>query len=129
MGLNISHTMTNFQFENKEHLRQAARNILNKEGANTKVVEKIAEKAIIANNSYINPQLAIIKASSQISINNSLKETLKYLKSHANNKEIKKHILGELWDTINTNTEKETEYEGELIDFEINIFAKNIFAA
>ena len=73
----------------------------------------------------LNPQLAIIKASSQISVNNSLKETLKYLKTHANKKEIKKHVLGELWDTVKT----EAEYNGELLDFEIDLFAKNIFAA
>ena len=42
-------------------------------------------------------------------------------------KENKKHILGELWETIKSETE--LDYNGELLDFEINIFAKNIFAA
>ena len=124
MGMNITQTMNSFQFENREHLRNTAKDILNRK-APENTVENIAEKAFNANSSYHNPQLAIIKASSQISINNSLKETLKYLKSHATQKEVKKHVLGELWDTVKT----ETEYTGELLDFEINIFAKNIFAA
>ena len=124
MGMNITHTMNSFQFENRENLRNTARDILNKK-APEKTVENIAEKAFNANTSYQNPQLAIIKASSQISVNNSLKETLKYLKTHANKKEIKKHVLGELWDTVKT----EAEYNGELLDFEIDLFAKNIFAA
>ncbi len=126
MGMNITHTMNSFQFENREHLRNTARDILNRK-ASEKVTENIAQKALNANSVYHNPQLAIIKASSQISINNSLKETLKYLRSHANQKENKKHILGELWETIKSETE--LDYNGELLDFEINIFAKNIFAA
>ena len=124
MGMNITHTMNSFQFENREHLRNTARDILNRK-APEKVAENITQKALNANSVYHNPQLAIIKASSQISMNNSLKETLKYLRSQANQKENKKHILGELWDTI----KDETEYTGELLDFEINIYAKNIFAA
>ena len=124
--MNITHTMNSFQFENREHLRNTARDILNRK-APEKVAENIAQKAFNANSVYHNPQLAIIKASSQISMNNSLKETLKYLKSHANQKETRKHVLGELWNTIKTETE--FEYNGELLDFEINIFAKNIFAA
>ena len=124
MGMNITHTMNSFQFENRENLRNTARDILNKR-APEKTVENITEKAFSVNTSYQNPQLAIIKASSQISINNSLKETLKYLKTHANKKEIKKHVLGEIWNTVKT----EVEYNGELIDFEIDLFAKNIFAA
>ena len=33
MTLNITHTMNSFQFENRENLRNAARNILNKQVA------------------------------------------------------------------------------------------------
>ena len=74
---------------------------------------------------YRNPQLAIIKASSQISINDSLKETLKYLKSHANKRVAKTPVLGELWGRL----ENEQEYKGELIEFEIDSSIENIFAA
>ena len=73
-----------------------------------------------------NPQLSIIQASSQIILNNSLKETLKYLKSHTNNKPKKQPVLGELWEIAN---KEDLEYKGELIDFVIDSSLKNIFAA
>ena len=76
MGLNITHTMSSFQFENRENLRNAAKNILNRQGASTETVQKIVENTIFSNSTYSNPQLSIIKASSQISLNNNLKETL-----------------------------------------------------
>lgn len=127
MGLNITHAMTNFQFESKENLRNTAKDILQKHGASENSIQKIIEQPVFSSvNLYPNPQLAIIKASSQITLNNSLKETLKYLKSHSNNKNNKKPILGELWEEIEG---KEISYEGELIDFEIDMSAKNIFAA
>lgn len=127
MGLNITHTMNNSQFENRENLRNTARNILNKGGASSEATQKIIEKTIFTSNSYINPQLSIINASSQITLNNTLKETLKYLKEQANKKETKKYVLGELWESIQD--ENRNTYSGELLDFEISNFAKNIFAA
>ena len=126
MGMNITHTMNSFQFENRENLRNTARDILNKK-APEKTVENIAEKAFNANTSYQNPQLAIIKASSQITANNSLKETLKYLKTQANKKAEKKHTLGELWEIVNK--DEEIAYQGELVDFVIDNSVDNIFAA
>ena len=70
-------------------------------------------------------------ASTQISINNSLKETLKYLKNHANKKSVKAPVLGELWNIFSSNNEasEKNPYKGELYDFEIDKNAKNIFAA
>ena len=127
MGLNITHTMNNSQFENRENLRNTARNILNKGGASSEATQKIIEKTIFTSNSYINPQLSIINASSQITLNNTLKETLKYLKEQANKKETKKYVLGELWESIQN--ENKNIYSGELLDFEISNLAKNIFAA
>ena len=126
MGLNITHTMSSFQFENRENLRNAAKNILNKQGASTETVQKIVEQTIFSNNTYQNPQLSIIKASSQISLNNNLKETLKYLKSQVNKKVVKEPVLGELWDIVN---KEEFSYDGELANFVIDSSVENIFAA
>ena len=127
MTLNITQTMNSFQFENRENLRNAARNILNKQGATQEAAQKVLEQTIFTETSLNNPQLSIIKASSQISLNNSLKETLKYLKSHANKKIVKEPVLGELWNLFEKREDK--TYNGELIDFEIDLSIKNIFAA
>ena len=132
MGINITHTMDLLQFENKENLRNTAKNILNKNGASEEAAQKIVEKTIFDADKqikelYSNPQLAVIKASSQITMNNTLKETLKYLKSHANQKITKEPVLGELWEKLNST--KEDSYKGELLDFQIDDSAVNIFAA
>lgn len=132
MGINITHTMDLLQFENKENLRNTAKNILNKNGASEEAAQKIVEKTIFDADKqikelYSNPQLAVIKASSQITMNNTLKETLKYLKSHANQKITKEPVLGELWEKLNS--ANEDNYKGELLDFQIDDTAVNIFAA
>ena len=51
---------------------------------------------------------------------------MKYLKSQANKKQAKEPVLGELWNLF---SKEEIEYNGELVDFEIDSKAKNIFAA
>ena len=63
--------------------------------------------------------------------NNSLKETLKYLKNQANKKSAKAPVLGELWNIFSSNNgaSEKNPYKGELYDFEIDKNAKNIFAA
>lgn len=131
MSINISHT-NSFQFENREHLRNTAKDILSKNGSSSEAMQKIIDKTIFdmegqRREIYTNPQLAIIKASSQISVNNSLKETLRYLKSQANKKIVKEPVLGELWDLFED--KREEVYQGELLDFEIDSSAKNIFIA
>lgn len=131
MGLNITHTMNNMNFENRESLRNTAREILGKQGASAETTNNILEKTIFntpnkGGDLYINPQLAILKASSQISMNKELKETLKYIKSQANKKQTKTPTFGELWNIISSDDEK---YEGELLDFVIDVNAKNIFIA
>lgn len=128
MQLNITQTLGSFQFENKEQLKQHAQNILTRQGASEEVAEKIISQTIFNNEkSAINSQLAILKASSQISLNNNLKDTLKYLKNNAHKKEPKKPILGELW---NISSHDETEvYNGELSDYVVDPSRNNIFAA
>ena len=129
MDLNVTHTMNSFQFESRENLKNSAKNILSKNGASKEVVDKIIEDSVFSQESknYYNPQLAIIKASSQITMNNSLKETLKYLKSHAAKKIVKQPVLGEIWDLFNN--KELSNYDGELLELEIDYEASNIFAA
>ncbi len=135
MALNVSMDYS-FQLENRENLRNTARTILNKAGADSTTTRNMIEKTIFNSDTqlkevYTNPQLSVIKASAQISINNTLKETLKYLKEHAGKRVVKKPVLGELWDIYNATNEssEKNPYKGELYDFEINYNAKNIFAA
>lgn len=129
MGLNVSMDY-NFQLENRENLRNAARNILGNSGAPSETTQKIIDKTLFKRQE-INPQLSVIKASTQISVNNTLKETLKYLKSHANQKAHKTPMLGDLWNVFSANNEasEQNPYRGELVDFQIDKNAKNIFAA
>ena len=131
MGLNIAHTMNNMNFENRETLRNTAKDILNKQGASAETTNSILDKTIFNSQNrggdfYINPQLAILKASTQISLNNNLKETLKYIKSQANRKQVKTPVFGELWNSLSENNEIQ---ENELFEFEIDVNAKNIFIA
>jgi hypothetical protein len=127
-GLNIAHT-TGFQFENRENLRNTAKDVLSRQGASEEFAKKFVDDAIfsqIKNKVDYNPQLAIIKASTQISVNESLKETLKYLKSQANKKTLKTPVLGELWNMLD---KEELNYAGELVDFVVDNTLENIFAA
>ena len=126
MGLNVTHTMNGFQFENRENLRNAAKNILNKQGASAESTQKVLEQTIFQKETFQSPKLTVLKASTQITLNDSLKETLKYLKNQAHKKNSKQPILGELWNIVNGS---ENSYDGELIDFEIDSSVKNIFIA
>lgn len=124
MNFNITSTMNNSQFENKENLRQAAKNILNRKGASTESTNKILEQTIFSDYNR-RAEIDILKLSSQITMNESLKETLKYLKTKNKEKTNKKVILGELWNSINS----EEDYSGELVDFVVDSSLKNIFVA
>ena len=124
MNFNITSTMNNSQFENKENLRQAAKNILNRKGASTESTNKILEQTIFSDYNR-RAEIDILKLSSQITMNESLKETLKHLKTKNKEKTNKKAIFGELWNTINS----EEDYSGELVDFVVDSSLKNIFVA
>lgn len=135
MGLNVSMDYS-FQLDNKENLKNAAKTILNKSGATSEVTQKIIDQTIFNNDKaikeiYTNSQLTALKASTQITLNNSLKETLKYLRSHAAQKQQKVPVLGELWNIFSANNEasEKNPYKGELYDFQIDQNTKNIFAA
>lgn len=135
MGLNVS-ASNSYLLDNQEVLRNTAKNILSKGGASTEATQKIIEKTLFNNNNqlkdiYTNPQLSVIKASTQISLNNSLKETLKYLKEQAAKKTPKEPKFGELWNIVSTenNASEKNPYKGELCDYQIDKNIKNIFAA
>ena len=49
MTLSIAQTMNNSQFENKENLRNAARNILNRQGASQEATEKLLQNVFGSN--------------------------------------------------------------------------------
>jgi hypothetical protein len=123
--------MNNFSFERREDLRNIAKDILNKQGASNESMQKILDQTIFDYRSAsavnsLNSQLSILKASTQITMNNSLKETLKYLKTQSFKKTKKQAILGELWELALNNKD---EIPNELIEFEINMNNKNIFEA
>ena len=132
MGLNVSMDYT-FQLENKDILKNTARNILNNSGSTPEATKKIIDRTLfegdrLLKEQYTNPQLNILKASTQISINDSLKSTLNYLKSHSKISSKKKPVFGELWNIANVNNESSEESKNELYEFEIDKKAKNIFA-
>ena len=129
MGLNVS---TSMGFENKEILRSTARNILVNSGASQEAAQKVLDSSIFESKfGYQNPQLSILKASTQINLNNSLKETLKYLRTHSLKQEPKQHLFGELWNILETTNEssEKNPYEAEIYNFIIDENVKNIFAA
>ncbi len=134
MGLNVSASM-NYNLDYGEILRSTARNILNRSGASTETTQKIIESTLFNNNAvqkeaYTNSSMSVLMYSTQITLNESLKETLKYLKEQSNKKVVKEPVLGELWDIFNANNElsEKNPYKGELCDFEVDKNARNIFA-
>ena len=120
MGISVS---TQMNFENKNSLRNAARDILYRSGAEKEKATKLAEKTIFGDE--FNSQASILRASTQISVNLSLAETLRYLKAQGHRKPQKTPKLGELW---NICSKEDANYSGELIDLEIDL-TNNIFAA
>ncbi len=123
MGLNVSTTMG---FENRDFLRNAAREILQRSGASKEASSKIIDTAIF-DKKYVSSQADVFQASAQISFSKSLNETLKYLKSHAMKKEVKTPKFGELWDSLNS--AKNDSKDCELFEFVLDDYAENIFAA
>ena len=123
MGLNVS---TQMSFENKDALKNAARDILRRSNASKETTEKIVEKPVFTNN--YNSQADILRASAQITLNNSLRETLRYLRAQGHRKPKKSPVLGELWNLANK-TKEETSDNKEIFDIEIDLNQHNIFAA
>ena len=127
MGINVSTAMG---FENREFLKNAAKEILQKGGAQPEKASEIAQKAVFSSDLGATSNLSVLTASTQITLNNSLRETLKYLQAHAKDKR-KKYVLGDLWEMLGEAkfSGEENSYKGDLLDFEIDSNTKNIFAA
>lgn len=134
MTLNVSLNY-NRTIENTENLKMAARKIFERSGGTIENTQKIVEQAILNCNkleqSFVNPQISILKASTQISLNKSLCKTLEYLKENASKKAAVKPVFGELWSIFEAHNEEfeGDSYKGELYNFQINECAKNIFAS
>ncbi|MBQ7126676.1 hypothetical protein IJO12_06280 [bacterium] len=126
MSIGISNANNFHQYENREYIKDVAGKILNTNGYNSNlnsIIDKSYTNTDFSN--YTNAQLAIIKASTQISLNNPLKETLKYLntKSKKNNKQ---PILGELWNILSLSNEDDSDFINQI---EIDFTRNNIFTA
>ena len=135
MGLNVSMNYS-FQLENRDILKNTAKNILTNIGATPEATQKIVEKTLfegdrLLKEQYTNPQLSVLKASTQISINDTLKETLKYLKTHAKKETKKAPVFGELWNIASANNQasEKNPYQNELYEYQIDKDTVNIFAA
>lgn len=124
MGINVS---TSMGFENRDFLKDTAKQILKKggaeEGETAEIVQKVTSSIMERQEMAYNG----LRAAAQITLNNSLNETLRYLRSHANDKR-KKYVLGELWEQFGGYDDEEASESG-LIDLEIDFGVKNIFAA
>jgi len=127
MGFNITQTTNNYSFENREDQRNTAARILSKASAASESANQNMNNTIFDSEGriYSNAQLSILKAASQISLNGTLKETLKYLKSQPIKKTEKAPILGELWNLF---AREQEEYK-YIDEWEIDYSAENIFAA
>ena len=126
MDINVS---TSMGFENQNFLKNAAQSILQKNGVNPEKAEDIVNTAIFETMTHTNTSdISFISTAAQIALNNSLRETLNYLKTRANKK---KYVLGEIWEefVLNQNENDAESYCGELYDYEIDENLENIFAA
>ena len=123
MGINVS---TSMGFENREFLKNTAKSILQKNGADNQAAEETIQNIDFKTSDKYSTDLSILRASTQVTLNKSLKETLNYLKAHANDKRKKEYVLGELWQDF---TDESDSYQGELKDIVINFNENNIFAA
>lgn len=133
MSININNTTSFFQFENRESLRNTAKNILQKSSTNEQLSKDLLNKTIFEQNNSLkeyfpDTQMFILKSSTQGTLSNTLKETQKYLKKHSvPNENKKKYVLGEILGLESLN--EELSYTGELANFEIDKNTKNIFIA
>ena len=122
MGLNVS---TSMGFENRNFLRNAAREILQRSGASKEVTSKIVD-TLIFDKTYLSSEQKALQAAAQITFSESLKNSLKNIKNKKQQKQIKAPVFGELWEKFN---EKEQSDDFELLEFVIEDDAENIFAA
>jgi len=125
MDINVS---TSMGFENRNFLKKDSQDSQNSQNSHKDSEKKQSGKHVTlpASDFIYSSELNSIYASSQIKLNDSLKETLTYLKKHSKDR-AKKHIFGELWEKMNQ--EKDEYNIDTLIDFVIDNDSENIFAA
>lgn len=127
MGMSVS---ASTGFENREFFMNSAKN---RQGNETmeqnKTASNVQSTINLNNGKALTTEQYLMLASTQITVNNSLKETLKYLQKHANNRK-KEYKFGDLWKILNDDNEdtEQTPCLGELIDIVIDN-SKNIFVA
>ena len=127
MGISVS---TSMGFENYENLKDTAKNILQKSGATAEQAQNTTNTIFSEYAELSQSAVSALRASTQITLNKSLAETLKYLKTHPNVKK-KEHVLGELWQLVNSGNDdyENNPFYTDLQDFKIDDNAINIFAA
>lgn len=129
MGMSVSSSMG---FDNQTFIRNSAKDLTqgNEGNAGKSQENSIQNSTVFSNSTSLSAQQYVLLASTQITLNNSLKETLNYLRQHANDKK-KEYILGDLWKIANAENEssEKNPYKGELLDIVIDYNEKNIFAA
>ena len=126
MDLNIIRSNNN-KYENRETLKNIAKEILKQKGASEGSMKKILDLNTLTFDNkkyYYGAHLEILDANNKIMTQKFIK-SFNTKKNKDDKKTIKKAKLGELWDLLDENT----YYEGELVDFVIDNSAKNIFAA
>ena len=128
MGLSVS---TSMGFENRELFQNSAQNLAQ---SSEKTVEKTTANnsqlsTVLTNYKPLTTEQYLLLASTQITVNNSLKETLKYLQNHAIERK-KEYRFGDLWKMLYDENDDSDEkpYDGILLDIVIDL-SKNIFAA
>lgn len=122
MGLNVS---TSMGFENRNFLRNAAREILQRSGASKEATSKIVN-TLIFDKSFLSSEQKVLQATAQIAFSESLKNSLKKLKDEKQQKQIKTPVFGSLWEQFSENEQSDNF---ELLEFVIEDDADNIFAA
>ena len=128
MSISVS---TSMGFGNQELLKNNAKEVLQNNGVEANKNADVSQKsAVFSYGTGLPSHQFVMMASTQITVNNTLRETLKYLKNRE--RKVKREpVLGELWQIMTTDNEQSEKnpYHGDLIDFEIDAKARNIFAA
>lgn len=126
MGINISSSMN---FKNQQFPKKSAKEAAKKNDAESNEAENFSERVYSANSKSVSfIETNLFKSLADVALNNSLNETLAYLKAQTYDKH-KKYVLGELWEQFNQNKTEDEIFQGELIDFEVDNNLENIFAA
>lgn len=128
MGINVS---TSMGFSNHDFSKNATTSILQRCSIEPECVEDVSKINVFTyDKSSEYTQLQLVSTSSMIALNNSLKETLKYLKTHQKYTKKKEPVFGELWNEfMATNAEEDSENQVELNDFTLDENLNNFFAA